>query len=306
MNIPIKLTLLTSLTMLAFAANSIFNRLSLAQGEIGPADFAFIRTLSGALVLFLLVTLQAKKNAANASTKLISSSFSNLLLRLRSNLPATLSLTLYLLAFSFAYIALDTGIGALILFGGVQITMFIGALYLGEKINRQRGLGALLAIIGMLWLLAPSPDSSLPLLEALLMGGAAIGWGLYTLMGRKVAKPLQETQINFLLAVPFVALVCFLLPDQTPITAAGATYALLSGAVTSGVGYALWYAILPKLETITASVAQLTVPVIAMLGGVLFLDEAITLRFLLAATLIVIGVLITSGAISFSINKHKN
>ena len=176
--------------MLAFAANSIFNRLSLAEGEIGPSGFALIRTLSAALILLLLVALRPKRDDEKP----------------KMNIASTLSLTIYILGFSFAYISLDTGIGALILFGGVQITMFIGALYKRERISNQRWLGSLIAVVGMVWLLAPS-DEELPVIEALLMGAAAIGWGCYSLIGRRASNPLLETQRSFIFSIPLVALV---------------------------------------------------------------------------------------------------
>ncbi|WP_419902706.1 DMT family transporter [Kiloniella sp.] len=283
MGLQIKLFLLTSLTMVAFAANSIFNRLSLAEGEIGPSGFALIRVLSGAAILLFLVSFKGPEKVPVKSTPAHK--------KPKINLTSILSLSVYILGFSFAYVSLDAGIGALILFGGVQITMFVGALYTGEKITRQRWFGSILAIAGLVWLLAPTGVTPL-LFETLLMAGAAIGWGVYSLIGRKVENPLVATQKSFLFAIPLVALIWFAFPDQIELTQRGVFFAIASGAITSGLGYALWYSVLPRLDTITASVAQLTVPALAMMGGAIFLSEPITLRFLISAALIMAGVII--------------
>lgn len=270
-----KYIFLTSLTMLAFAANSIFNRLSLAEGEIGPAGFALVRILSGAVILLLLVSATAKPNTQK--TKI--------------NLLSVFALAAYILGFSFAYVTLDAGIGALILFGGVQITMFVGAFFAQEQITPQRWFGSALAFFGLVWLLAPS-EVSPSVSGTILMVAAAIGWGIYSLIGRKSKIPLRDTQKSFLFAVPLIALVWFVFPDQIEMTQRGIFLAVLSGAITSGLGYALWYFVLPRLDTITASVAQLTVPAIATVGGILFLNEPVTIRFFVSACLIMSGVVI--------------
>jgi drug/metabolite transporter (DMT)-like permease len=286
----LKLFLLTSLTMCAFAANSVFNRLSLAEGEIGPSGFALIRTFSGAAILLLLVVLQSNKGASSSRTNISVKHLSLSKLSL-INIAPMLALSVYILGFSYAYVTLDAGLGALILFGGVQITMFLGALYKREAISTQRWVGSLLAFCGMVWLFAPA-DDQLPILQALLMGTAAVGWGIYSLLGRKVTNPLRQTQRSFCFALPLVFLVYLVVPDKVELTQRGVMFAVLSGALTSGLGYALWYAILPKLETITASVAQLTVPIIALIGGMLLLNEPLTLRFAISAVLIMLGVII--------------
>lgn len=275
----LKITLLTSLAMLAFAANSIFNRLSLAEAEIGPTGFALIRVLSGAIILLLLVQIKTKLAPPKKPSKRT------------PNLVSVLALTAYILGFSFAYVTLDAGIGALILFGGVQVTMFAGALIGGEHITRQKWFGSGLAFAGLIWLLAPN-ETTTPGSGALLMIGAAIGWGVYSLNGRKVSDPLHETQLGFLFSLPIVVLIWAVFPDQIQMTQKGILFAILSGAITSGLGYALWYWILPQIDTVTASVAQLTVPALAMAGGITFLNEPITIRFLVAAGLILSGVVI--------------
>ncbi|EFL88865.1 DMT family transporter [Ahrensia sp. R2A130] len=280
MPLPARLLFLTALTMVAFAGNSILNRLALADGEIGPANFAVLRVVSGAAVLLMLVALRAKKERAPSPI----------------DPKSVLALATYLLGFSYAYVTLPTGIGALILFGGVQVTMFAGALVKRETITRARWFGAALAFGGVVLLLAPiGGEGSAPNLGgALLMGAAAIGWGIYSLIGRTATDPLRQTQTNFLWAVPLVAIVALTFADSTAITTTGIVLAVASGAITSGLGYALWYTVLPKLETITAAVAQLTVPALAMVGGMVMLGEPLTLRFVMASVLIAGGVVVAS------------
>jgi drug/metabolite transporter (DMT)-like permease len=274
-----RLFLLASLTMLAFAANSVLNRLALAQAEIGPATFGLIRVASAALALSLLMRLRRQKMAWPEGRHLV---------------PVA-SLVLYITGFSYAYVTLDAGIGALILFGGVQVTMFAGALGAREPMGARRWLGALLAFGGLVYLLAPSEFSPDPA-GTVLMAAAAAGWGVYSLIGRRVSQPLAATGANFLYAVPAVLLIWLVIPETTQVSARGATLAVISGVVTSGLGYALWYSVLPRLDTSLAAVAQLTVPVIALAGGVVFLDESVGWRFVIASVLVLGGVAVSAIA----------
>ena len=275
----LRLALLGVLTLLAFASNSILNRLALVEGSADPAAFAAIRTLSGAAMLALLVLIRSGRMRLGGTGRA----------------TGTLSLTVYMLGFSYAYIALDAGIGALILFGGVQVTMFAAAILKGEALPPRRWLGAVLAFGGLMWLVWPSDPTAPPLLYAGLMGVAALGWGVYSLAGRAAADPMGETAANFVLATPLVMLAWAVASDG--IGATGVVIAVIAGAITSGVGYTLWYMILPSLDRSVAAIAQLTVPVIATIGGVLFLDEAITLRLVLASVIVLGGVAI--GTLSF-------
>lgn len=267
-----RLFLLTTLTMIAFAANSILNRAALAGGEAGPAAFAALRTISGAICLFVLVTARTGMPKIFGPKRWI----------------GTASLALYMLGFSFAYIALDAGTGALILFGGTQITMFAGALITGERPSILRWSGAALAFCGLVWLLWPGALGAPDVSPALMMTAAALGWGIYSLAGRGTRDPLQETAANFICAAPITFVLFVVLLDD--ITGRGLMLAVLSGAVTSGLGYALWYAILPKLETSVAAISQLTVPIIAALGGALVLNEPPTSRLILASIIVLGGV----------------
>ena len=268
-----RLIILVSITMLAFAANSILNRMALTESEAGAASFAALRLLSGALMLVAIVQMRGQANW-----------------RL-TNVAGPLSLLAYVIGFSFAYLSLDAGLGALILFGGVQITMFAGALLRGESVPTMRWIGAGFAFAGLSFLMWPSGTAPVPLLGAGLMLGAALGWGIYSLLGAGAADPLGATARNFLWATPLGLLPAFFMWDgMSPI---GAFLAVLSGAVTSGLGYALWYRVLPELPASEAAVAQLTVPIIAMAGGIVFIGEEMTWRFLVAALMVLGGVVLS-------------
>lgn len=272
-----RLFILTSIVMIAFAANSVLNRLALAEGEIGPSAFASVRVISGAVMLLALILFKDQKKFT----------FS------KPNITAVLALCAYIIGFSQAYISLDAGFGALLLFGAVQITMLIGAFLQRENVTRQKWIGAALAFSGLAYLLSPSSTGIDPL-GAGLMTVAAIGWGIYSLLGRGAATPLKDTGMNFVYAVPIVVVAMLLFPDETQITTTGTALAIVSGAITSGLGYALWYSIIPKLQTSTAAVAQLTVPIIATAGGIVFLAERIDLRFVIATVMVLSGVAISA------------
>ncbi|MEM8632370.1 MAG: DMT family transporter [Pseudomonadota bacterium] len=269
-----RLLSLTALTMAAFAANSVLNRLALADGDAGPAAFAALRLVAGAAILSVLVLSRGSGWSALAP----------------KSPTGVWSLALYMLGFSFAYVTLDAGVGALILFGGVQLTMFAGALLSGERIVAARWIGTGLALAGLAYLLWPSGAAAPGLWGALLMAAAAVGWGIYSLHGRTAFDPLGATAGNFVCAVPLGLIVFLAVPDGMSLR--GAVLAILSGAVTSGLGYALWYRVLPQLAASTAALVQLTVPVIALAGGMAFLGEALTLRFVFASALILGGVAI--------------
>ncbi|MCF6234440.1 MAG: DMT family transporter [Rhodobacteraceae bacterium] len=262
--------------MVAFAANSVLNRLALAAGDMGPLSFATIRLISGAIMLVALVAWRDKGIQK---------------LRRKIVFDGPLTLLLYVLGFSLAYVTLDAGVGALILFGGVQVTMFAGAVLAREAIPLNRWAGAGLAFAGLVWLMWPAGAATPEVLGAALMLAAAIGWGLYSLIGRTAKDPLLETARNFAYAVPLCALVWIVMPDDA--TLRGAGLAMASGMLTSGLGYALWYKVLPRLPAAVAAIAQLTVPVIAMGGGMVFLAEVPDLRFLLAAGLVSGGVILS-------------
>lgn len=268
---------LLCVVLISFAANSILNRLALTGTGTGPASFAALRMISGAAMLVVLVALRDK--ALEALISRVSD---------RGGWQMAATLLLYVLGFSFAYLSLDAGLGALILFGGVQITMLAGALIAGEKLTLRRQIGAGIAFTGLIWLLWPQGAAAPPLGGALLMLIAAFGWGLYSLLGRGAGDALGATAAAFMLASPAVLLLGVSLRDGLDVP--GVALAILSGAVTSGLGYALWYSLLPKLEASAAGVAQLSVPVIAAVGGVLILHEPLSLRLIGASALVIGGV----------------
>lgn len=271
-----RLFLLTGLTMIAFAANSVLNRMALAGGSIDAVSFGVIRLLSGAVVLaFLCIILRGGIRLGGAG-----------------RVAGVVSLLVYLYGFSTAYRGLDAGLGALILFGVVQITMFTGGVLKSEPMPARRWIGAALAFAGLAWLLWPGGGPAVSLVHGLLMALAGVGWGVYSLAGRLSRDALQGTAANFILAAPAGSLVGYLLSSAVPavLTSEGVVLAIVCGAVTSGMGYALWYTVLPSLASSVAAVAQLTVPVIAMAGGMLFLGEVLTLQFALASVLVLGGV----------------
>ncbi|MFW5641741.1 MAG: DMT family transporter, partial [Roseicyclus sp.] len=211
--------------------------------------------------------------------------------------PGALGLALYLVGFSVAYVSLDAGIGALILFGGVQVTMFAGAVLGGERLPARRWVGAGLALAGLAWLVWPAGAVALPPVATAAMLAAALGWGVYSLVGRHATDPLAETGANFVLAAPLCGLALLILPGSAaPWTGPGILLAILSGAVTSGLGYALWYAVLPRLGASVSGLVQLSVPIIATVGGVLILGEVLTLRSLGAGLLTLGGIAYGLGA----------
>lgn len=268
-----RLFLLTALTMIAFAANSVLNRMALAGGGIDAMSFGTIRLIAGAVMLGALSL--ALRGGVRLGGK--------------GRIAGVAALLLYIYGFSTAYTVLDAGLGALILFGVVQITMFAGGLIAREAVPPRRALGAALAFAGLAWLLWPGAGPQVSVAHGLMMAAAGLGWGIYSLAGRRSTDALQGTAANFLLAAPAGLALGLALPSEgVRLGAEGIALAVLSGAVTSGLGYALWYRVLPDLPSSSAAVAQLTVPVIAMLGGVLLLGETLGLP-LIGASLVVLG-----------------
>ena len=280
------LFLLTTLAMLAFAANSVLNRMAVGGGLIDPVTYAVIRLAAGAGMLALFVL--ARRSVWGAAVWP----------GWRGRLSGVAGLLVYLFCFSMAYLTLDAGIGALILFGSVQITMFAGALIAREAVPPARWAGAALAFVGLLGLAAPQSIIGEGNIGAfgpvLAMAGAGIGWGIYSLAGRRAIDPLLETAANFVLALPIAIGAGMVIGFGGALQPMGVWLAVVSGAVTSGLGYALWYGVLPKLGAARAGVAQLTVPLMAAGAGAMLLSEGISLRFALASALVLGGVAVAS------------
>lgn len=268
-----RLALLTALAMLAFAANSLLCRIALRDGHIDAASFTAIRLLGGALALWLIVRLRPAAPSAPLGG---------------SHLSA-LALFVYAAGFSWAYVQLSAATGALLLFGAVQASMILWGLWRGERLSAGQGCGLLLAFAGLAVLLLPgaSAPAALP---AMLMLLAGVAWGGYSLRGRGAGDATAHTAGNFIRALPLALLLGLVGLPWAQLDAAGLGYALLSGALASGVGYALWYAVLPALGATQAATIQLSVPLLTAVLGVLLLGEAFDRRLLLAAVLLLGGV----------------
>ena len=267
-----RLGLLTSLTMVAFASNSILTRLAIDDGHIDPSGFAIIRVLAGAVVLGMIISVRG----------------GSLPLLRRNRLPGAISLTVYMIGFSLAYLTLDAGLGALILFGVVQTTMFAHGTLIGSIPSKRQVTGAVIAFVGLLIALWPGPGGATDLVGAVLMIFAGLGWAAYTIIGRASADPLGATSANFLLCLPLVLIL--LAGAGVRYSATGIALGVLCGGLTSGLGYALWYTVLPKMAGATAAIVQLSVPILAIFAGAVFLGEDLGIVVIIAAILVVGGI----------------
>jgi drug/metabolite transporter (DMT)-like permease len=265
---------LTTLTLIAFASNSLLCRQALGSAAIDPAAFTAIRLGCGALAL-AVTSAAARARPARAGS--------------RAGWGSGFFLFAYAIGFSFAYLSLTAGTGALILFASVQATVIAGAIHAGERLRAPEWAGVALAVGGLVYLTAPGLSAP-PAVGSALMALAGVAWGLYTLRGRGSAAPLADTTRNFVCAAPMALLAMVPLASRLEVSTPGATLAAASGALASGVGYVLWYAALRGLSATRAAVVQLAVPVVAALGGVVFLSERITMRLVLSAALILGGI----------------
>ena len=266
-----RLFILVVLTMIAFAGNSLLCRAALRATRIDAATFTTVRIVSGALALWLIVRMRDGALPVAGSWR------------------SALALFAYAAAFSLAYTSLPAGTGALLLFGAVQATMIGYGLSHGERLRGRQTIGLALAFGGLVGLLLPGLSAP-PLQGSVLMLAAGAAWGIYSLRGRGAGDPLRATAGNFLRAVPFAALLSVVALHWLSVDYPGVGYAIASGALTSGVGYAIWYTALPALKATHAATVQLSVPVIAALGGIAFLDEHLTLRLVVAAVAILGGI----------------
>lgn len=262
---------LTLMAMIAFAGNSLLCRLALKQTAIDAATFTLVRIVSGAVMLGLIVSVRS------GSLRQAGSWFSGSML------------FVYAAAFSFAYLSLPAGTGALLLFGAVQATMIFWALRNGERLAWPQGLGLALALAGLVALVFPGLSAP-PFGGSMLMLTAGVAWGIYSLRGKNAGDPLGATAGNFLRAVPLAVILSLLWLPRTSLDRTGIIYSILSGAIASGVGYAIWYTALPGLKAASAASVQLIVPVLAAAGGILFLGEAITTRLVLASAAVLGGI----------------
>jgi drug/metabolite transporter (DMT)-like permease len=271
----VRIVVLTALAMLAFAGNSLLCRIALRDTAIDAASFTAIRIAAGALMLAILLRGRGRRPMEGGSWL------------------AALMLFSYAAFFSFAYRDLSAATGALLLFGAVQMTMMGFGFASGERLGPMKLLGLAIALGGLVTLLLPGLAAP-PLLSAALMVAAGASWGVYSIVGKKLGEPTAATGGNFLRAVPFAAALGLAAMNHSSVDLHGAVYAALSGAITSGLGYALWYAALPALSATSAAIIQLSVPAIAALGGAVLLSEPLTTRLLTASAAILGGIAITT------------
>ncbi|MEL6443577.1 MAG: DMT family transporter [Bacteroidota bacterium] len=267
----VRLSLYTSLAMLAFAGNSLLCREALAGGSIDAASFTIVRLVSGAVTLAVLVMARQRTASLGGTWR------------------SALALFVYAAGFSFAYLSLTAATGALLLFGAVQATMIGYGFWTGERFTARQTVGAVLALCGLVGLLLPGFQAP-PLLGAVLMLAAGVAWGVYSLRGRGSGDPTQETTGNFVRAVPLAVVLSVVFWQDAAVGPVGLALAVASGALASGMGYAVWYAVVPHLTAGTAATVQLTVPILAAVGGVALLGEAITVRLLVTSVAILGGV----------------
>jgi drug/metabolite transporter (DMT)-like permease len=271
----IKTTILTGLALIAFAANSVLCRLALANEAIDASSFTVIRLLSGSIVLLMLISIT--RNTTGTCPK--------------GSWAASFMLFLYATTFSYAYVSLDTGTGALILFGSVQITMILLSVISGTRLHLTEWAGVVITFVGFVYLILPgvsTPSGS----GFVLMSLAGIAWGIYTLKGRASKSPLMDTAYNFLRTTPLVVLLAIFTMKNVSYSFEGILLAFLAGSITSAVGYTIWYTALAGLSSTQAAVLQLSVPVIAALAGVIFVSEVLTLRLMISAVMVLGGILI--------------
>jgi drug/metabolite transporter (DMT)-like permease len=267
------LAILTTLTMIAFAGNSLFCRMALKETGIDAASFTSVRLLSGAAMLWLLMSLQRQAPLAHGSWR------------------SATALFIYAVALSFAYRSIDTGAGALMLFGAVQATMLIAGFIAGERMTRIQTAGFVAAVVGLVILASPGVEAP-SVLDSLLMLASGIAWGMYSMFGRGQPNPAAATAGNFLRAAPMTIALSLLALPWLRLDTQGVLYAVLSGAVTSALGYVLWYRVLQHMRAMTASTVQLSAPVLAAIAGILLLGEAVTRDLVVSSVLILGGILL--------------
>jgi drug/metabolite transporter (DMT)-like permease len=270
----IKTFIFTGFTLIAFAANSVLCRMALGEKTIDAYSFTVLRLLSGAIVLFVILKINHKKTRSPV----------------KGSWFAGTMLFLYAVTFSIAYTTLDSGTGAIILFGSVQITMISLSIISGYRLHIIEWIGVLGAFTGFVYLVLPGATSP-SVIGFSFMTIAGIAWGVYTLKGRDSVHPFMDTAHNFLRTIPFVMVLAILAIRNTHYTTEGILLALSSGSIASGLGYTIWYKALSGLSATQAAVVQLLVPVIVALGGVIFLNEEITLHLTLSAIMILGGIL---------------
>jgi drug/metabolite transporter (DMT)-like permease len=274
-----RVALAAGFALIAFAANSILCRMALRETSIDPASFTSVRLVAGAITLWVLVRLGNRTSSV------------------AGNWISSFALLAYAAAFSFAYVAVTAGTGALLLFGAVQLTMILAGLAGGERIDLRIALGWMLAVAGLVILVFPGVSAAPPAAGALMLG-AGVAWGIYSLRGRRSSDPLRDTAGNFVRAVPGALLLSALTWRGYSLDREGVALAVLSGSLASGVGYAAWYTALPRLRAIAAANLQLCVPLLTSVAGIVLFGEPITARLATASVLLLGGIALATQRIS--------
>lgn len=293
----IQIVFYSLLALLAFAGNSLICRAALAETNIDATSFTSIRLISGAIMLAALLVwrqlLQRQRANGQLSSELANEGFT-----LAGDWTSALALFIYAIGFSFAYVELATGTGALLLYAAVQTSMISFAIYKGERLNRWQLLGISMAVLGLIALMAPSVEAP-PVVPALIMLIAGAAWGTYSIRGQGVSSASETTAGNFIRSVPITLLASLIFIDQLNLDQQGVLLAIGSGALTSALGYIIWYKVLPQLPFSMAATMQLSVPVLSAIAGLVILSEPITLSF------VIISAAILSGIALFILNKNK-
>lgn len=290
----LKTCLLTVLAIIAFAANSVLSRLALAEEAIDAASFTAVRLITGALVLLIIVSVKSLSH--NQSINLL-----KVVKPVSGSWFASIMLFIYAVTFSYAYITMDTGTGALILFGSVQLTMIAISLLFGTRLYLAEWVGVLMAFSGLIYLVLP--DVSSPSFNGfILMTLSGVAWGVYTLKGRHSQAPIMDTAYNFARTLPLVLVLIIVAFDSLHFTYQGIILAAIAGGLTSAIGYSIWYIALKGLSATQAAVIQLSVPIIAAIGGVIFVAEPITYRLMISSLVVLGGILTVVIGRYYSIN----
>lgn len=288
------ITLMSAISLLAFAGNSILCRLALGDGIIDASSFTAIRLLSGIVMLFALLAFKKGTIKTDNAVKI----------ETKGSWLSAAFLFIYAVTFSFAYISLDTGTGALILFGTVQLTMILTSVFYKNKLYYWEWLGVLIAFSGLVYLVKPSLTTP-SLMGFILMIISGMAWAGYTLKGRASINPINDTRYNFLRTFPFIIILILFSYQYAVLSSWGVVLAILSGALTSAIGYAIWYIVLPRLSVIQASVIQLFVPTIAAFGGTIFMNELISIRLILSSLMVLGGISLVILGRHYYLPKEK-
>ena len=275
---------LTLLAMIAFASNSLLCRAALRDTGIDAASFTLVRIFSGAIALWLISSVAAVSDRRNNPVGAQRAP-------LQGNWISAFALFAYAAAFSFAYNTLSAGTGALLLFGAVQATMIFWGLHKGERLRAIQIVGLIVAITGLIVLVFPGITAP-PLIGSILMLSAGLAWGVYSVRGKSASNAIVETTGNFIHAVPFAIVTSVIFISSMRFDRAGIIYAFVSGAITSGLGYVIWYSVLPQIKATSAAVVQLSAPVLVATGGIVLLSEPITLRYVIASIATLGGILL--------------